>query len=83
MKSFLTAVLLLPAAALAQTPDWNFTPTAASGSLLGTVTVNGAPAAAGTWIGAFDPCASPTSRTMPASSVALPTPVAVARSMPS
>ena len=28
------------------------------------------------WIGAFDPCASATSRTMPASSVPLPTPVA-------
>jgi hypothetical protein len=45
----------IPGAALAQTPTWTFTPTAASGSLLGTVTVNGAPAAAGTWIGAFDP----------------------------
>ncbi len=35
------------------------------------------------WMGAFDPCASATRRTMPASSVELPTPVASHVSMPS
>ena len=35
------------------------------------------------WIGAFEPCASATSRTMPASSVFDPTPVATATSIPS
>ena len=35
------------------------------------------------WMGAFDPCASATSRTIPASSVVLPTPVASQRNIPS
>ena len=35
------------------------------------------------WIGAFDPCASATSRTIPASSVCAPTPTATATSLPS
>ena len=46
---------LLSGVALAQPAGWEVTPTSASGSVLGTVTVNGVPAAAGSWIGAFDP----------------------------
>jgi hypothetical protein len=43
-----------PGAAFAQPAGWAWTPTSASGTLLGTVTANGAPASAGDWVGAFD-----------------------------
>lgn len=36
-------------------PPWTFTPTNTSGVMLGQATVNGQPAAAGDWVGAFDP----------------------------
>jgi hypothetical protein len=47
------AALGIPAAQ-AQ-PDWDWTPTSASGTLLGQVTWNGVPATAAHWVGAFDP----------------------------
>jgi hypothetical protein len=40
--------------AFAQPSEWSWTPTNASGMVLGQATINGAPASAADWIGAFD-----------------------------
>jgi hypothetical protein len=40
--------------AFAQPSEWSWTPTNASGVVLGQATINGAPASAADWIGAFD-----------------------------
>ena len=52
--SFVVLGIALAALTAAQ-PDWNWTPTSASGSVLGQVTLNGEPGTAAMWIGAFDP----------------------------
>ena len=46
---------MLSTAAQAQPTDWEWTPTSASGVMLGQTTINGVPAEAADWIGAFDP----------------------------
>ena len=46
---------MLPIAAHAQPAEWQWTPTNASGVMLGQATINGVPAEAVDWIGAFDP----------------------------
>ena len=46
---------MLTTAAHAQPSEWQWTPTNASGVMLGQATINGVPAEAADWIGAFDP----------------------------
>lgn len=46
---------MLPTAAHAQPAEWQWTPTNASGVMLGQATINSVPAEAADWIGAFDP----------------------------
>ena len=47
--------LILTSTAHAQPTEWQWTPTNASGVILGQATINGAPAESADWIGAFDP----------------------------
>lgn len=47
--------MMLSTAAHAQPAEWQWTPTNASGVMLGQATINGVPAEATDWIGAFDP----------------------------
>ena len=55
MKPLLYFILTMtPAALWAQPAEWEPTPTNAAGTLLGTITVNGAAAQAGDWVAAFD-----------------------------
>lgn len=49
-----TILWCLPLIVHAQPADWNWTPTSASGTMLGQATINGTPAAASDWMGAFD-----------------------------
>ena len=55
-RAIVGSILILAFAptALAQPADWQWTPTNASGVVLGQATINGTPAAAADWIGAFD-----------------------------
>ena len=45
----------LPSLLHAQPGEWQWSPTSSSGVILGQATINGAPAEAADWIGAFDP----------------------------